>query len=77
MMRSIDRLLSSRTTLKVISLVVAVLVWYYIAAERGTEIVRTVTVPLEFLNVPADMSISTTVRMWTYRCQEQGKQPFP
>ncbi len=62
MMRSIDRLLSSRTTLKVISLVVAVLVWYYIAAERGTEIVRTVTVPLEFLNVPADMSISTTVR---------------
>ncbi len=62
MMKSIDRLLSSRTTLKVISLIVAVLVWYYIAAERGTEIVRTVSVPLEFLNVPADMSISTTVR---------------
>lgn len=62
MMKSIDRLLVSRFFLKVVSLLVASLVWYYIAADRGTEVVRTVTVPLEFLNVPADMSVSSKVR---------------
>ncbi|GAB6280934.1 MAG: hypothetical protein STSR0007_10640 [Thermovirga sp.] len=62
MMKSIDRLLASRLFLKVVSLLVASLVWYYIAADRGTEVVRTVTVPLEFLNVPADMSVSSKVR---------------
>lgn len=62
MMKSIDRLLVSRFFLKVVSLLVASLVWYYIAADRGTEVVRTVTVPLEFLNVPADMMVSSKVR---------------
>lgn len=62
MMKSIDRLLASKLFLKILSLLVASLVWYYIAADRGTEIVRTVTVPLEFLNVPADMSVSSSVR---------------
>ncbi|MDO9509448.1 MAG: CdaR family protein [Thermovirgaceae bacterium] len=62
MMKSIDRLLASRLFLKVISLLVATLVWYYIAADRGTEVVRTVTVPVEFLNVPADMSVTSKVR---------------
>ncbi|MDT8285035.1 MAG: CdaR family protein, partial [Thermovirgaceae bacterium] len=62
MMRSIDRLLASKLFLKVISLLVASLVWYYIAADRGTDVVRTVTVPLEFLNVPADMSVTSKVR---------------
>ncbi|MDD2517442.1 MAG: CdaR family protein, partial [Synergistales bacterium] len=62
MMRSIDRLLSSRLFLKVVSVLVAVLVWFYLASDRGTEIVRTVTVPLEFLNVPVDMSVSSGVR---------------
>jgi YbbR domain-containing protein len=61
-MKSIDRLLASKLFLKILSLLVASLVWYYIAADRGTEIVRTVTVPLEFLNVPADMSVSSSVR---------------
>jgi len=62
MMRSIDRLLSSKLFLKVVSVLVAVLVWFYLASDRGTEVVRTVTVPLEFLNVPVDMSISSGVR---------------
>ena len=62
MMKSIDRLLASKLFLKILSLLVASLVWYYIAADRGAEIVRTVTVPLEFLNVPADMSVSSSVR---------------
>lgn len=62
MMRSIDRLLASRLFLKVISLLVATLVWYYVAADRGTDVVRTVTVPLEFLNAPADMSVTSKVR---------------
>lgn len=62
MMKSIDSLLASRFFLKVVSVLVASLVWYYIAADRGTEVVRTVTVPLEFLNVPADMSVSSKVR---------------
>jgi len=61
-MKSIDRLLASRFFLKVVSLLVASLVWYYIAAGRGTEVVRTFTVPLEFLNVSADMSVSSKVR---------------
>jgi len=62
MMRSIDRLLASRLFLKVLSVLVAVLVWFYLASDRGTEVVRTVTVPLEFLNVPADMSVTSGVR---------------
>jgi YbbR domain-containing protein len=62
MIRWIDRLLSSRLFLKGISLLVAIFVWYYITADRGTEIVRTVTVPLEYLNVPSDMSVSSSVR---------------
>ncbi|HDQ92912.1 MAG TPA: hypothetical protein ENN89_02215 [Synergistetes bacterium] len=62
MIRLIDRLLSSRLFLKGISLLVAIFVWYYITADRGTEIVRTVTVPLEYLNVPANMSVSSKVR---------------
>lgn len=62
MMRSIDRLIASRLFLQLISLLAASLVWYYIAADRGTEVVRTVTVPLEFLNVPAEMSVSSRIR---------------
>ena len=62
MMRSIDRLLASRLFLKVLSVLVAVLIWFYLASDRGTEVVRTVTVPLEFLNVPADMSVTSGVR---------------
>ncbi|NMD18007.1 MAG: hypothetical protein GYA82_05440, partial [Synergistaceae bacterium] len=61
-MRSIDRLLASRLFLKVLSVLVAVLIWFYLASDRGTEVVRTVTVPLEFLNVPADMSVTSGVR---------------
>lgn len=61
-MKSIDRLLASRLFLKIVSLLVASLVWYYIAADRGAEVVRTVTVPVEFLNVPANMSVSSRVR---------------
>ena len=62
MIKSLDSLLSSRTFLKVVSVIVAFLVWYYVAAERTTEVVRTVTLPVEYLNVPADMSISSDIR---------------
>ena len=39
MMKSIDRLLASRSFLKVLSVLVAILVWFYLASDRGTEVV--------------------------------------
>jgi YbbR domain-containing protein len=62
MMKSIDRLLASRSFLKVLSVLVAILVWFYLVSDRGTEVVRTATVPLEYLNVPSDMSVTSGVR---------------
>jgi YbbR domain-containing protein len=62
MIKNLDRLLSSRTFLKIVSIIVAALVWYYVAAERTTEVVRTFTLPIEYLNVPQELSISSETR---------------
>ncbi len=62
MIKNLDRLLSSRTFLKIVSIIVAVLVWYYVTAERTTEVVRTFTLPIEYLNVPQELSISSETR---------------
>ncbi|MGC9371785.1 MAG: CdaR family protein [Thermovirgaceae bacterium] len=62
MIKNLDRLLASRTFLKIVSVIVASLVWYYVAAERDTEVVRTFTLPIEYLNVPQDLSISSETR---------------
>ncbi|MGC9490800.1 MAG: CdaR family protein [Thermovirgaceae bacterium] len=59
---NLDKLLGSRTFLKIVSLTVAILVWYYVAAERTTEVVRTFTLPIEYLNVPQGLSISSETR---------------
>jgi YbbR domain-containing protein len=62
MIKSLDGLLGSRTFLKIVSVIVAFLVWYYVAAERTTEVVRTFTLPIEYLNVPQGLSISSETR---------------
>ncbi len=62
MIKNLDNLLASRTFLKIVSVIVASLVWYYVAAERTTEVVRTFTLPIEYLNVPQDLSISSEIR---------------
>jgi YbbR domain-containing protein len=62
MIKNLDKLLSSRTFLKIVSIIVAALVWYYVAAERTTEVVRTFTLPIEYLNVPQELSISSETR---------------
>jgi len=62
MIKNLDRPLTSRTFLKIVSVVVASLVWYYVAADRTTEVVRTFTLPIEYLNVPQDLSINSETR---------------
>ncbi|MEA3508006.1 MAG: CdaR family protein, partial [Synergistota bacterium] len=62
MIRHIDRLLASKTFLKIVSVLVASFLWYYVAADRSTEVVRSYRVPLEYLNAPADLSISVDMR---------------
>lgn len=62
MIKNLDSLLASRTFLRVVSVIVAGLVWYYVAAERTTEVVRTFTLPIEYLNVPQELSIGSETR---------------
>jgi len=62
MLKEIDRLLSSRTFLKVISLLMAIAIWYYVASDRTSETVRTFSFPIEYLNAPAEYAINSNVR---------------
>ncbi len=62
MIKNLDKLLASKTFLRIVSITVAALVWYYVAAERTNEVVRTFTLPIEYLNVPQELSISSETR---------------
>lgn len=62
MLKEIDRLLSSRTFLKVISLLMAIAIWYYVASDRTSEVIRTFLFPIEYLNVPSEYAINSNVR---------------
>ncbi|KUK42368.1 MAG: YbbR family protein, partial [Thermovirga lienii] len=62
MLKEIDRLLSSRTFLKVISLLMAIAIWYYVASDRTSETVRTFSFPIEYLNAPAEYAINSNIR---------------
>jgi len=62
MLKEIDRLLSSRTFLKVISLLMAMAIWYYVASDRTSEVIRTFLFPIEYLNAPSEYAINSNVR---------------
>lgn len=55
-MNFLRRLLLENITLKVISLVLAFLLWMQIAGQQTVQ--RTVAVPLEFINMPAELVIT-------------------
>ncbi|WMI70511.1 CdaR family protein [Aminobacterium sp. MB27-C1] len=51
--RKIDVLLSSPHFLRIISIVIAVLLWFYVSGDRANEIVKTFRCQVDFLNVPS------------------------
>ena len=55
-MNFLRQLFLNNVTLKVISLVLAFLLWMQIAGQQTVQ--RTVAVPLEFINVPAELVIT-------------------
>lgn len=58
----LDSALSSPLFLKVLAGAVAVALWFYVSGGGKTETVRTMTVPLEYLNAPPQMTLKTAVK---------------
>jgi len=48
----LDRLLSSRIFLWIVAVMISVGVWLYVSGGKGTEMVRTITCPVEYINTP-------------------------
>jgi len=62
MMKRIDELFSSRTFLKIFSLVLAFLLWFYVTGGSDTDVVRTYRLSLQLRNVPSGVTIQRAPR---------------
>ena len=62
MMKRIDELFSSRAFLKLVSLVLAFLLWFYVTGGSDTDIVRSYRLPLQLRNVPSELAIQRVPR---------------
>lgn len=60
--RKIDTLLSSPNFLRIISIVIAVLLWFYVSGDRANEIVKTFKCQVDFLNVPPQTILKTEAK---------------
>lgn len=60
--RKIDDILASPLFLKVIALLIALAFWFYVSGSRSTETTRTISVDLEYLNVPSQVTLRTPVK---------------
>jgi len=61
-MKRIDELFSSRTFLKIFSLVLAFLLWFYVTGGSDTDVVRTYRLSLQLRNVPSGVTIQRAPR---------------
>lgn len=62
MMKWIDNLFSSRTFLKVFSLVLAFFLWFYVTGDSNTDVVRSYRLALQLRNVPSGVTIQLPSR---------------
>ena len=62
MMKRFDELFSSRAFLKVVSLVLAFLLWFYVTGGSDTDIVRSYRLALQLRNVPSGVVIQRVPR---------------
>jgi len=62
MMKRIDELFSSRTFLKIFSLVLAFLLWFYVTGGSDTDVVRTYRLSLQLRNVPSGVTVQRAPR---------------
>lgn len=60
--KRLDSLLSSRIFLRAVALSVALLVWFYVAGDQGSEVNKTLRLRIDYRNVPAGFSVSRSVR---------------
>ncbi|WP_286934541.1 MULTISPECIES: YbbR-like domain-containing protein [Aminobacterium] len=60
--KKIDVLLTSPHFLRIISVVIAILLWFYVAGDRGGEVVRTFRCPVDFSNVPQQTILRAETR---------------
>ena len=60
--KRLDSLLSSRIFLRVVSVGVALLVWFYVAGDRGSEVNKTLRLRVDYRNASPGFSVSHSVR---------------
>jgi len=60
--KRLDSLLSSRIFLRAVAVGVALLVWFYVAGDRGSEINKTLRLRVDYRNASAGFSVSHSVR---------------
>lgn len=58
----IDDILSSPMFLRVMAVIIALAFWYYVSGNRTTEAARTMSVPLEYLNVPPQITLKGAIK---------------
>lgn len=56
----LDKLLSSSMFLRIVALIIALILWFYISGDKGTEMVRTIRCPVQYINAPYQTSLKNT-----------------
>lgn len=52
-MEYLDKLFSSNLLLRIVALIIACILWFYVAGDKASETVRSIRCPVQYVNLPA------------------------